>query len=248
MSVIRPIADDATDTTTARVGNNAAPAFPCLDNYDDTKSISASGTTARRTAVDLSGSFPFTGDPTTLRLNIRVKITGTMAAGSFLQFTVWCDDATHFSRPANFALDTGVGTDYADFSLPGGTFSASGSNTGPELWITFIGGSGNTGRVDLAHASWGTVEVSSTDYPQAGGASVTMSGSSTKVRNAATPALGASVTMSGHMQPGTDLSFPGAPPVLKKGTNSYFFLPPGATVGIIDDGNPFQGQGLRPLK
>jgi len=30
--------------------------------------------------------------------------------------------------------------------------------------------------------------------------------------------------------------------------NSYFFMPPGSTVGIIDDGNFYQGMGHKPLK
>lgn len=65
-----------------------------------------------------------------------------------------------------------------------------------------------------------------TDYPQAGSASVSVSGA---------------------LIPGSDISAPGAPPLGRSRMNSYFFLPPGFEAGVSDGGTPVQGMGVKRM-
>ncbi len=177
-------------------------------------------------------------------IDVKALLDGTTQSGSFIQFAF---------QPSGVTFDS-----------PGGSSPA---NT---LWFRFLGAGSNPDEIDVSEISWGDSLVS-VDYPKSGGASVTMSGSAAVVRtpvntpkagaasvtmSASTTVIegheptlsGAGVTMSGKFVPGTDLSFPGAPPRTRVGMNSYFFFPPGSTVGITDDSNPYQGMGLRPPK
>jgi hypothetical protein len=250
MPTVKPSSDNATDeiTGTGYVlnGSGVDASWKAVNTYDDTKYVALSTTDTRRIACGMSGAIDNSVDPTTLFINIRVRKTGTPSVGSFLQLTIFSDTPTadKYFRPAlNIDLPA-LSASFTDVSVSAAAWLDSGAgNAPPEVWATYVN-AGGAGGVDVAYISFGAAETSSVDYPVPGGASLALSGGSVITQGFVPDVLGTSLALSGGLIPGTDLSFPGAPPVTHAGQNSYFFMPPGSTVGIIDDGNPYQGMGV----
>ena len=217
-----------------------APWKGVTNPYDDTKYVRATGNVGViRFAITFTPAENSSGvNVNTMYLNIRLRRTGTVPAGSFIQLTAFSTDEAKYIRPNNIDL-TLLNTSFTDYNLQGSAWNAFGANNGT-IWVTLSMSSGSA-SVDVSHLSFGTTaEVASINYAQPGGASVTMTGSAAVATARTKTGAGAAAAMSGSAAP-----LRGKP--VNSQLNSYFFLPPGATVGIVDDGNPYQGWGTKPL-
>jgi len=198
MATVKPaspeLGDDAIGTWTA---HGASEIFDCLDNYDDAKYATAAAAVTDRTSWTASGSIDPNVNPTGLYVNLRMRRSATAPnTGSIMAVRIFADNGRS-AVIANIDANA-LTTSFVDFSVHcTGDYANVGSGTGsPKMWLIFVPQPGNAGTVDVSYFSFGTAESASTDYPRAGGASVTMSGDSTHPK-ATAKAGGAATTMSG---------------------------------------------------
>ena len=245
MAINRPISDGGDDGLTGwTIQGGGSTFFDTLDDYNDSKFMRSAASGNQREYVGLSGSIDSSVDARTRYMNIRLRAAGgVLAAGSILAINIFADDGKTAAATNIDLTDVAKApASFTDFSLLFPVnWSASGAAT-LTYRITLVPGGGNTKAVDISHLSFGDAEAASIDYPVAGGASVTMTGSAAASADKA-QAGASSVTMSGAS---------GVPPTRGKPVNqqmnSYFFMPPGSVVGIGDEAIIGQGMGVKPLR
>lgn len=199
MSLVKP---NSTIFSNGFTATGAATLHAATSDRLDSSYISQGGTATKTLQFGLDGTVDHLVDPRPLYMNFRMRYNGALADNANLQLKMFADDQHNAVMSPAFTLaSSGVQvltTSFLWYNLQvTQNWQAGGGDPTNAIQIVFAPGGSNTGTLEIAEVNFSTTaEANSVDYPQAGAASVTMSGAESNTRNLNVSA-GASVTMTG---------------------------------------------------
>jgi hypothetical protein len=238
MAILRPTSDlNQGGGANALLLHGGASNHAVLGDSLDTTWAFMGGASTTYGAGMGTGTIDHTVPATTIWVNVRMRRIAVPDTGftgtTHLNISVVADDQSEPGSVANFNLVNLLNGEASGGAFKwynaqfASTWGAPGSNTANQIRVLFVADTANACELDIAEISIGDKETDSVDYPQAGGASVTMTGA---------------------LLPGSDISAPGAPPRSGRAQlNNYFFLPQGFVPGVSDGGTHVQGMGVSPI-